>query len=59
LRILLAEVDVDRFGIAGLDERVQSHGQSLIPLGPSEVLPSALSCFADSSDAAVAGEERQ
>jgi hypothetical protein len=24
LRVLLAEIDVDRFGIAGLDERVQA-----------------------------------
>jgi hypothetical protein len=25
LRVLLAEVDVDRFGIAGLDKRLQAH----------------------------------
>jgi hypothetical protein len=29
LRIVLAEIDVDRFGVAGFDERVETHRRSL------------------------------
>ena len=36
LRVLLAQVDVDRFGIAGFDERVKAHEQNAIPLAVSE-----------------------
>jgi hypothetical protein len=33
LRIFFREVDVDRFGVAGLDERVETHRRSLTASG--------------------------
>ncbi len=34
LRVLLAEVDVDRFGVAGFDEGIETHYPSLEQPGP-------------------------
>jgi hypothetical protein len=35
-RVLLTEVDVDRFGIAGLDKRVQAHAEKRMRLAPMD-----------------------